>query len=124
MIIKWIYIFLLLSIGGCASYFDSLDPSAAAVRYGCSYTEPNFDKNGDFIAGAYSCPKSTPPSYLKSNGCAWVDSYYRKDGTFVSGYQRCHKLKYDQSNAGSTCHYVTGYYRKNGTYVKGYTRCG
>lgn len=115
---------LLFFVQGCTSLYDSINPSAAAVRHGCSYQDGHFTKNGNYVSGSYSCPSSTPKSFISSNGCTWVKSYYRKDGTFVTGHTRCKIPKYIETEPSrSNCHYVSGYYRKNGTYVKGYTRC-
>ncbi len=123
---KYFIIFLLL-LSGCTTIIDGMDPSAAAVRYGCTYSEAHFDNNGNYIPSGYGCPSNTPNSYLESNSCTWVNSYYRKDGTYVSGHSRCSKVprysSYSSTKTGSSCHYVSGYYRKNGTYVRGYTSC-
>lgn len=120
--LRLILFITLLSIQGCTTLEDMMNPSAAAVTYGCTYQDGHYSEYDIYISAGYKCPVNSPKFFLYHNGCTWVNSYYRKNGDYVMGHHRCSIPRFNYSS-GSNCHSVNSYYRKDGTFVSGHTRC-
>lgn len=125
MVQKLLYLFLTMTLIGCAAMQERMNPVGAAQRYGCKIVPAHSQKNGEAVPLSYHCPKSTPTRFTSRYSCTWVNSYVKRDGTSVSGHSRCNfpTRNYRSSNSSGNCHWVNGYRRKNGSYVRGHRRC-